>query len=175
MDFEQDPTFKKIVALVVSSEGGYSDDPRDPGGPTKYGIAWNFNADYLKKNFGLKSSADMKNLTVDQARQCYYDKYYLASGAKGLTDVDLAYIHFDCAVNQGVGIAKKFLDSLSPNPRYFDGSGGKNRLMFLKLFMKYVQLRLDRYAHSRKELKAAYLSGWVNRMVDVMENSEELD
>lgn len=173
MKFQDDATFLKVVPLVLDSEAGYCNHPEDPGGPTMRGIAWNYNADYLKKVFGFKTSADIKKLTADQAKQVYYDRYWLPSGGRGLTDVDLAYIHFDMAVNCGVGAAAKTLRKLSINPKNYDGSGGKNRSVFLQLFLEYTAQRLSYYTHCRN--RDAFLEGWVNRIVQVIANAKDLD
>lgn len=173
MRFKTDETFLKVIPLVLNSEGGYVNHSKDPGGPTMRGIAWNYNADYLKNNFGFKGPEDIKKLTADQARQCYYDKYWLASGGGGITDVDLAYIHFDMAVNCGVGAARNTLGKLSLNPKNYDGKGGKNRSLFLQLFLEYVAHRLSYYTHCRN--RDAFLEGWVNRMVNVIRDAKDLD
>lgn len=173
MEFEKDETFLKIVPLVLDSEAGYANHPKDPGGPTMRGIAWNYNADYLKLHFGFKVSSDIKKITADQARQCYYDRYWLESGGNGITDVDLAYLHFDTAVNCGVGTARKILGRLSHNPKHFDGRGGKNRTIFLQLFLEYIAHRLSYYTHCRN--RDAFLEGWVNRIVETIKNAKDLD
>jgi lysozyme family protein len=173
MPFADDATFLKVIPLVLNSEAGYVNHPSDPGGPTMRGIAWNYNADYLKRAFGFKTSADIKRLTADQAKQVYYDKYWRPSGGEGITDVDLAYIHFDMAVNCGVGAARNTLSKLSLNPKNYDGSGGKNRSLFLQLFLEYTAHRLSYYTHCRN--RDAFLEGWVNRMVDVIKNAKDLD
>lgn len=175
LEYQNDKRYLELVGLVVKIEGGYVNDPNDSGGPTKWGVAWNYNADALKKLFGFKSSADMKNLTKEQATELYYQKYYIASESHKISDIDLAYIHFDCAVNQGLGTAEKIIKALSPSPFHYDGSGGKNRLLFLQLFLDYVTMRLKQYTKTKKVLRTEYLSGWVNRVAKVMEDSKELD
>lgn len=172
-EFEKDPTFCEIVHLVINSEGGYVNHPRDKGGPTKYGIAWNYNSGYLKSQFSMNVPTDVQKLTWKQAQQLYYDRYWLPSGAKGITDVDLAYIHFDCAVNAGVGRAALCLSRLSKDPRHYDGAGGKNRTLFMSLFLEYTAQRLRFYASARD--RDVFLAGWVNRMAEVIQNSLTLD
>lgn len=170
--YTKDETFLRLMDFVLDSEGGYVNDPHDAGGPTKYGIAWNYNADYLRKNFGLTQHT-MRSLTPEQAKAVYYDRYWLPSGGPGISDLDLAYIHFDAAVNCGVGQAKLFLKRLSQNPKYFDGSGGKNRTLFMSLFLEYTAQRLRFYTKAKK--RDRYLAGWINRMSDIINNSLDLD
>jgi len=54
-------TFDNAVNFVLQWEGGYSNDPEDPGKETNFGIS--------KKSYpGL----DIKNLTKEKAREIYY-------------------------------------------------------------------------------------------------------
>ena len=91
--------FDQAVQIVLAKEGVLSDDSRDPGGLTKYGIS---KAAY--------PNLDIANLTVDQAIAIYQRDYW----AKVRGD-DLPWIFalplFDCAVNQGVGTAVKFFQA----------------------------------------------------------------
>lgn len=167
LKFREDEIFCLIVNEVIDVEGGFSNDPDDSGGPTKYGIAWNYNHEYLKEHFGIKTWQQMRDtLTKDQARQCYYDKYYVASGAAKLTDEGLAFIHFDCAVNQGVGTAKKLLKKLEPNPFHYDGRGSTNKELFRQLYIDYIVLRLDAYGKLPLAKRKKYMTGWVNRLIE---------
>lgn len=171
--YKKDSVFCLIVPLVVNVEGGYVNDPDDPGGPTKYGVAWNFNAEWLSHR-GI-TRATMKDLTQDQAKQCYYERYWLPSDADGLTDEGLAFIHFDNAVNCGVGEAKQTLKELSINPKHFDGRGDNNEALFLRLVMEYEGRRAHHYTKEiGKKLKQKYLEGWWNRMQFVMQHAAKL-
>ena len=49
-------TFDKALALVLHHEGPFSSDPRDPGGPTKFGISQR-----------AYPSLDIPNLTAEAA------------------------------------------------------------------------------------------------------------
>lgn len=175
-DYKSDKMFCIAIKEVINSEGGFSNDPKDPGGPTKYGVAWNKVGHHVKEMFGYKTWQEMRDkLTQDQAKELYYQKFWLASGANGLTDEGLSYIHLDCAVNQGVGFAKETLKSLTPNPFYYDGTGNKNALIFLSLYSEYIMKRLKRYTRLRQTLRREYMTGWVNRMIDVFYNTEEIE
>ena len=52
--------FKLAIPRVITNEGGYVNDPDDPGGETKYGIS--------KRSY---PALDIKNLTVEQATAIY--------------------------------------------------------------------------------------------------------
>lgn len=124
--------FNAAFDFVIGAEGGYVNDPKDPGGETKYGIS--------KRAYpGL----DIASLTIEQARDIYHLDYWLPAGCESL-DQAKALIVFDAAVNQGVSFAKTLV-SLSPTAaltvralRYtqtknFDryGKGWLNRLFHL--------------------------------------------
>lgn len=164
--------FDQILPLVFHVEGGFCDLDGDPGGPTNHGVAWNYNAGYLKTHFGMEHPSDIKDLTLEQAKQLYWDKYWLASGCNGITDEGLVYLHFDTAVNLGVGAANQLIHKLSTNPFNFDGTGDKNETLFLRLCMEYMVLRLDYYTHCKN--RKAFLEGWVNRMEFVMSKARQL-
>ena len=90
-------TWDKAIEFVLKAEGGYTLDPNDPGGETNFGIS--------KKAY---PALDIKNLTVDQAKDIYRRDYWQACECDQLAyPFDIAT--FDCAVNQGVGMAKRLL------------------------------------------------------------------
>lgn len=162
--WQQDEDFKKVIKQVLVAEGGYVNHPSDPGGPTKYGIAYNYNQGILKK-FGIYAG-NMVSLTKEQAIEIYYIKYWLASRANTLPDLRLQAVHFDCAVNQGVGQAAKYLEQLSTDPDYYEGDG-KNEALWLKLCQEYIALRLLDY--TRYKGWQSFLRGWVNRMAHLLQ------
>jgi lysozyme family protein len=98
------------VALkeVLKSEGGYSNNPHDPGGPTKYGITiYDYRA-YINKN---GNANDVKNLTLDQAATIYKTKYWDKVNGDTLPN-GVDYCVFDYGVNSGVGRANKVYNKL---------------------------------------------------------------
>jgi lysozyme family protein len=166
--YQKDNNYCTSVKLVFSSEGGYVNDPEDKGGATKFGIAYNYNATYLKDNFGITGPEGMFNLTIEQARQLYYDKYWIKCEADIISNLPLAYMHFDAAVNQGVGKSLEFLNSLSKSARHFDGSNGKNKSLFDDLLVEYTIKRIRHYIKCRDRKR--YLEGWMKRLADVLDN-----
>lgn len=166
MQYKQDAAYIRLYPLILNAEGGYVDHPNDPGGPTNHGIAWSFNQAALQK-IGI-TRATMRNLTKEQAIQIYYEKYWLAAHCHRLHDLPLQYIHFDAAVNHGVGAARLFKMRLPRNPEHFIGNGS-NRALFLELFLHYYAQRLRAYNTDRN--RATFLGGWINRLLKVEENA----
>ena len=93
-----DPWFEQAFDALIGHEGGYVNNPKDPGGETKYGIA--------ARSY---PHIDIKSLTLDDAKTIYYNDFWRPSGASSVKTYDLAYAVFDAAVNSGVVQSKKWL------------------------------------------------------------------
>lgn len=91
--------FMRAVTRVLAEEGGYSDDPRDPGGETNLGISKRAHPEM-----------DIANLTMADAMAVYHRDYWLAAKCDQLPAPVNAVV-FDAAVNQGVGRAIQMLQA----------------------------------------------------------------
>lgn len=89
--------FERAVEFVLSHEGGLVDDPRDPGGLTKYGIS--------RRSY---PDLDIANLTVAEATLIYQRDYWTLCQCDKLPS-PLAVVLFDGAVNQGPSAAIRSL------------------------------------------------------------------
>lgn len=120
--------FDKAFQQTVAVEGTYSNDPSDPGGETKYGIAdardgtvdgmVDLNADGIPD---LK----VKDLTLSDAKEIYEREYWIKARCDKLPP-SLAPLVFDCAVNQGVEVSTKLLQRALNIKQ--DGVFGRNTL-----------------------------------------------
>ena len=90
-------TFDRAFAAVVGEEGGYVNDPRDPGGETRYGIS-------KRAHPGVNIGA----LTLAGAKAIYRQDYWDRVQGDALPP-PLALIVFDLAVNAGVRPAATML------------------------------------------------------------------
>ena len=91
--------FDRCFAIVVGTEGGYVNDPNDPGGETKYGIS--------KRAY---PDVDIAALTVGDARVIYLRDYWNKVRGDDLP-AELALLVFDAAVNSGVSRAVRWLQA----------------------------------------------------------------
>jgi len=91
--------FEKALKFVLKWEGGYANDPNDPGGETKFGIC--------KRSY---PELDISKLTLEQAKEIYYKNYWLKSGCDELP-YPFNIIVFDTAVNIGRRRAIEFLNA----------------------------------------------------------------
>ena len=88
-------TFAECLPVILRFEGGatITEDPRDPGGLTKYGIS--------QRAF---PTLDIRNLTEAGAADIYRREYWDRLKADTLPP-KLRLVMFDAAVNMGVGKA----------------------------------------------------------------------
>lgn len=100
--------FNEIIEKVLEHEGGYVNDKDDLGGETKYGITKRF---YPHLN--------IKELTREQAKEIYYNDYWIPSKAQKLPE-HLRYPYFDCVVNTGQRRAVKILQQACNNKNTFE-------------------------------------------------------
>ena len=126
--------FDKALKFVLKWEGGYSNDLRDPGGETKYGIS--------KRSY---PKLDISKLTLKQAKEIYYQNYWLKAGCDKLP-YPFNIVVFDTAVNMGRRRANEFLNA------YND-------------WRDYLLKRL--YTYSKFKQAKLYFRGWANRTLDL--------
>ncbi len=143
------PDFKRALAHVLEMEGGYSDDPYDPGGPTNFGITLQVYATW--RDVRLTSAnraavkAQLKRIPKSDVAAIYKKNYWLrASCAKFAPG--LALMHFDTAVNQGVGRAIRFLQQAVGT----DVDGEIGPLTLAASARKPVPQTLETYAEIRR-------------------------
>ncbi|MGY2995441.1 glycoside hydrolase family 108 protein [Mesorhizobium sp. URHB0026] len=121
-----DRNFARALALVLKSEGGWSDNPKDPGGATMNGVTLANFRRYVQAN-GTKD--DLRHITDEQLATCYKRFYWDAVNASALPD-GVDYAVFDFAVNSGPGRAAKYLQMTVGAPQ--DGQIGSATLQALK-------------------------------------------
>jgi lysozyme family protein len=151
--------FDKFIEIILDNEGGYVNDPHDWGGETKYGIAKRYFPD-----------EDIKNLTLDRAKELYKQHYYKPLNLHFIRDDELALHIFDMAVNAGRIRAVRLLQQLL----YIDDDGVIGPVTggavasaqdYVNLTSAYKAKRVEYYyriAQYRSNMK--FLKGWVNRV-----------
>lgn len=89
--------FPDFINRILSHEGGYVNDPRDPGGETQWGIS--------KRTY---PTVNIKALTRDQAIALYKRDFWDASKAAQLPP-SVGFQLLDAAVNSGIAQATRWL------------------------------------------------------------------
>lgn len=173
MSFDQ--AFNTAFDRLIGHEGGFSDDPKDPGNwtggrvnvgelkGTKFGIAANTYGDL-----------DIKNLTLEDAKAIYLRDWWLKAGADQL-DPAIVYQMWDFSVNAGMESAKRALQRAVGVAD--DGSIGPLTIRAVRAMDKNdVLLRFNaqrlRY-YTALSTWATYGKSWTNRVAGNLEFSAE--
>jgi lysozyme family protein len=98
-------TYAAALSRLLAHEGGYTNHPDDPGGPTKFGITI---ADYRREAKADATAADVRAMSVDEAKSIYRRRYWDAQRCDELP-AGIDYAVFDYGVNSGIGRSGKVL------------------------------------------------------------------
>lgn len=165
-------SYDAALARVLAHEGGYSNHPDDPGGPTNFGITIADYRRYVKPN---ASAADVKAMPIEDAKAIYRSKYWDALRCDELpAGVDFAV--FDYGVNSGIGRAAKVLQRVLGVAD--DGVVGPMTLAAVKhaaptvLIIAVCDERL-RFLRSLRTWRV-FGKGWGRRVADVKETALEM-
>ena len=150
---EPDPSiFDIALAHVLRMEGGWTEDPYDPGGPTNFGITLETIAAHRKIVVDAGTYAQLKHnlrqIPATEVRQIYLERYWRPARA-GLLAPAVALMHFDAAVNHGAGTAARILQEASGAS--IDGEIGPETLRAcavlpaVELIQRYAAIRRARY------------------------------
>jgi uncharacterized protein (TIGR02594 family) len=151
--------FERALAHVLEMEGGYTEDPYDPGGPTNFGITLavfaSFKGVRLEPGNLAEVKADLKRIDEETVREIYRRRCCQPAGCAELVPA-LALMHFDAAVNQGVGTAIRFLQEAVGAQA--DGEiGPETRSAILRTLVGTV---LECYAEIRRRRYRALSTFW---------------
>ena len=150
--------FIRAIDLVLYHEGGYVNDPKDPGGETKFGIS--------KRSY---PDLDIKQLTYDQAKIIYYNDYWEDNNISKLPS-KIRLTVFDSAINQGSYAAVSMLQR-TVGAESIDGIIGPKTIAKVKemdvndVLHAYSMARHHRYTQSRNF--KLYGAGWTKRLLDI--------
>ena len=152
--------FNRFIEIILKHEGGYVNDPDDFGGETKYGIT--------KRRY---PSLDIKNLTIENAKEIYYRNFYKKMNLYYISNSELALHLFDMGVNAGkINAIKLLQDLLNGCPK--DGVIGPVTAQAVSyaeitvdLIVAYKAKRIEYYYKaSRRRNNKKFLHGWVKRV-----------
>lgn len=103
-----DSNFNQSLVFVLQSEGGWSDNPADPGGATMKGVTLAVFRNLIDPD---ATKTVLRNITDAQLNTVYHKSYWnVIRGDELPSGVD--YAVFDFAVNSGPGRAAKYLQSV---------------------------------------------------------------
>ena len=150
-------SFDSAMEAILAWEGGYVNDPNDPGGATKYGISKRAHPD-----------VDISKLSKKQARKIYQRDYWEPCGCEELP-AGLDLLVFDCAVNQGPGFAVRTLQQSVGaaedgifGPRTREAAESKDSREAIRELVARRGVRYGRLANFSR-----YGLGWMRRLADI--------
>jgi uncharacterized protein (TIGR02594 family) len=161
--------FERALAHVLEMEGGWTDDPYDPGGPTNFGITLAVYAREIGAEVTPATletlKAELKRIPQTLVRRIYLERYWGPACCPQLPPA-LALFHFDTAVNQGVTGAARMLQEAVGT--LIDGEIGPITLAAVSAAP--IERTLTRYADLRRARYRALSTfwrfgrGWLNRV-----------
>jgi lysozyme family protein len=89
-------SFDNSLPITLKFEGGYSNDPDDPGGATNFGITQN--------TYDPTGVKNVKDITPAEVYSIYQESFWIAGHCDVLDTISttLSLVHFDCGVNCGL-------------------------------------------------------------------------
>lgn len=177
--------FKDAIGPTLVFEGGFTDDPDDPGGATNFGISLRFlrqSNEYdlgdIDKDGDIDAD-DIKQLTVEQAIRIYKKHFWDKYNYGIIADQKTANKLFDMTVNMGPAqshkIAQRALRAVGVEGIVDDGVLGPVSLRAIQgvytedleeaylAAIRSEQAGFYRVLAAQKPVFNKYLKGWLNR------------
>ncbi len=177
--------FLKCHAFTLKAEGGYSNNPNDSGGATKYGVSIVTLKDYARwypaamQTLGFPpviTEATIKNLTVEKAERFFYRFWWQKLSCEEIPTA-VACCLYDFAVNSGHKRAVRKLQECYNNTVFTghvletDGIVGPKTIAACQkcntedFITEYIDVRRSffRAIVRSKPSQKVFLKGWLNR------------
>ena len=164
--------FEKSLQLILKSEGGYVNNPADPGGMTNLGVTKRVWEEWVGHDV---TEQTMRDLTPAIVAPMYKAKYWdKVCGDDLPSGVD--YVVFDAAINSGPGRAIKWLQACVKVD--VDGQIGPHTLNAVTAFSD-VDLISD---YNKRRLSflidlptwPTFGKGWTNRVAHVGDSAVQM-
>lgn len=160
----------KALVKLFGIEGGYVNDPGDPGGETKYGIC--------KRSY---PHVNIAALTIEQASEIYRKDFWGILRLDRIQNQTIAEEIFDTAVNCGPGLAARItqrainLTNYPESDIYLDGQIGPKTIAAINNHRSpaalYKALNGLQFVHYMKIVEGnpkqeKFFRGWLKRVFE---------
>lgn len=164
--------FDQAIEYLFKNENTiYTNNPRDSGGPTKYGVTLKAYASYLGRQV---TPEEMENLTEAEAKSFYFARYWAPLSCPRIVHTSVAIALFDTGVLYGVGttalLAQEALSACGV-PLKFDGHVGDKTIAafnrveeddFLEAFHDLILHRIEQVVALNPK-NQDFRKGWITR------------
>lgn len=167
---------ERMIDRLMRREGGYVDHPADRGGPTNYGITQGTLTAWRGEQ---ATASDVQDLTPDEARAIYRERYWIRPGLDRLADLPplLVEFLFDTGVHSGPRMAVRLLQRAAGVSD--DGvigpvtKGAVSRLPARKLASRLIAQRglFMGELIGRDPSQEVFRDGWANRLAEFIERT----
>jgi len=163
---------EQIISDIIRREGGYVNDPADPGGPTKFGITQATLADWRGRPVTTK---DVIALEESEAREIYLDRYLVKSGLTFIESPVIRAAVADMAVNHGIYQAvRSFQRAIGVKEDGIIGPVTLSKLEDMSERSVLARLAAERvrlYGRiiAAKPDQVKFAPGWLNRVAEFIE------
>jgi lysozyme family protein len=152
--------FEPAFKIMIEHEGGYTNDPEDIGGKTRFGVSKRSHPD-----------VDIEHLTLEHAKQIYKKEYWDSIRLDEINDQTIANKVFDIGVNIGtrriIGLLQSAINMAQSVIRLVvDGRMGDKTIAACndchpQVLMSFLKPIIINYYRSLDRPK--YIKGWINR------------
>jgi len=170
------PAFQKVMA----NEGGYVNDPDDPGGETYKGVARQLNSkwdgwvlvDIDKKQPGFPANLEKDSNLQMKISDFYQNNYWDKINGDNIISQNIATSIFDFAVNAGVTVSSSLAQMVVGATA--DGVIGNDSIEKINAFdpefflASFTVAKIARYIGIIKKRPSSqkYLYGWIRRALN---------
>jgi len=164
--------FDKAMDYILVNEGGYANVRHDRGGATNFGITMATLSRHRKKAVSVQ---DVKDLTVDEAGEIYWDYYWLPNSLDQVKSAPICICIFDIGIVRGVTVGAKYAQEICSyiyeEPLAIDGHIGPKSIASLNSVSekRFVELYSDRAEQGFRGIvkvhpnQEKFLKGWIAR------------
>lgn len=169
--------FKPAFQIMITTEGGYVNDPQDPGGETYKGIArkvwskwsgWQ-TIDMLKHQIGFPQTIEKDVILQKEVEDFYMIEFWDRMHLDAITSQEIANSIFDFGVNAGIGTSATLAQLVVEVTT--DGIIGNNTIAAINNFnvdhfiAAFTVAKIARYVTivKKRPTSRKYFYGWILR------------
>lgn len=163
--------FEQAFEYLMINEGGYSNDPNDRGGATRYGIIRSEASRWFKRPVSVD---EMRKFPIDVAKDIYFSWYWSPLACPLIKGAGMATCMFDIGVVRGIGVPPKYAQRICNTHGHnlvVDGHIGPKTLeamnsiredLFIEQFSNMVAAGFRAIVANRPN-QVVFLKGWLRR------------